>query len=78
MPLVLQRAVVATEDERFYGHHGIDIIGVLRALPYDATHLSFAEGASTITEQLAKLLYPPGATTTPVAQARRRGSRLEA
>jgi membrane peptidoglycan carboxypeptidase len=60
MPAILQHAVVATEDERFYRHHGIDIIGVLRAGPYDVTHLSFAEGASTITEQLAKLLYLGG------------------
>ena len=60
IPRILQRAVVATEDERFYQHHGIDLIGVLRALPYDVTHLSFAQGASTITEQLAKLLYLGG------------------
>lgn len=60
MPAILQHAVVASEDERFYRHHGIDIVGVLRALPYDLTHLSFAEGASTITEQLAKLLYLGG------------------
>jgi penicillin-binding protein 1A len=60
MPLILQDAVVATEDERFYHHHGIDILGVIRALPYDITHFSFAEGASTITEQLAKVLYLDG------------------
>ena len=60
MPAVLEHAVVATEDERFYRHHGIDIVGVLRAVPYDVTNLSFAEGASTITEQLAKLLYLGG------------------
>jgi Transglycosylase len=60
MPLILQHAVVATEDERFYRHHGIDVIGVLRALPYDISHFSFAEGASTITEQLAKVLYLGG------------------
>jgi membrane peptidoglycan carboxypeptidase len=58
--LVLREAIVATEDERFYHHHGIDIIGVLRALPYDVTHLSFAEGASTITEQVVKVLYLHG------------------
>jgi membrane peptidoglycan carboxypeptidase len=60
VPLLLRDAVVATEDERFYHHHGIDIIGVLRALPYDLTHLSFAEGASTITEQVVKVLYLGG------------------
>lgn len=60
IPAILRDAVVATEDERFYRHHGIDIIGVLRALPYDLTHLSFAQGASTITEQVAKVLYLGG------------------
>jgi len=60
IPPILREAVVATEDERFYRHHGIDVIGVLRALPYDLTHLSFAQGASTITEQLAKVLYLGG------------------
>ena len=56
----LRDAVVATEDERFYRHHGIDGVGVLRALPYDLVHLSFAQGASTITEQVAKVLYLNG------------------
>jgi penicillin-binding protein 1A len=56
----LRDAVVATEDERFYLHDGVDIIGVLRALPYDVAHLSLAQGGSTITEQVAKLLYLRG------------------
>jgi len=60
LPPVLRDAVVATEDERFYRHHGIDVIGVLRALPYDLTHLSLAQGASTITEQVGKVLYLGG------------------
>ena len=60
IPVILRDAVVATEDERFYRHHGIDVIGVIRALPYDITHLSFAQGASTITEQVAKVLYLDG------------------
>jgi membrane peptidoglycan carboxypeptidase len=60
VPSILRDAVVATEDERFYRHDGIDVIGILRALPYDVTHLSFAEGASTITEQVVKVLYLHG------------------
>jgi membrane peptidoglycan carboxypeptidase len=60
IPAIMREAVVATEDERFYRHHGIDLIGVIRALPYDITHLSFAQGASTITEQVAKVLYLAG------------------
>ena len=62
---ILREAVVATEDERFYRHHGVDIIGVIRALPYDVAHLSLAQGASTITEQLAKVLYLAGNDHTP-------------
>jgi penicillin-binding protein 1A len=62
---ILREAVVATEDERFYRHHGVDLIGVLRALPYDLAHLSLAQGASTITEQVGKLLYLGGNDHTP-------------
>jgi penicillin-binding protein 1A len=65
IPPVLRDAVVSTEDERFYRHHGIDLIGVIRALPYDLTHLSFAQGASTITEQVAKVLYLGGDDHSP-------------
>ena len=61
----LRDAVVATEDERFYRHHGVDVIGVLRAVPYDLVHLSFAQGASTITEQVAKVLYLNGNDHSP-------------
>ncbi len=57
---LLREAAVATEDERFYQHGGLDLIGLLRAIPYDASHFSLAQGASTIPEQLAKLLYLHG------------------
>jgi hypothetical protein len=62
---ILREAVVATEDERYYRHHGIDVVGVLRALPYDLVHLSLAQGASTITEQVAKVLYLGGSDHSP-------------
>lgn len=62
---VMREAVVATEDERFYRHDGIDIVGILRAIPYDVSHLSLAQGASTITEQLAKLVYLGGDDHSP-------------
>ncbi len=62
---LLREAVVATEDERFYRHQGVDLLGLLRALPYDLVHLSFAQGASTITEQLGKTLYLGGNDHTP-------------
>ena len=62
---MLREAIVATEDERYYHHQGIDVIGVLRAVPYDVGHLSFAQGASTISEQVAKLLYLGGNDHSP-------------
>jgi len=60
VPPLLAQAVVATEDERFYSHHGIDSIGLGRAFLYDATHACLCQGASTITEQLVKDVYLNG------------------
>jgi membrane peptidoglycan carboxypeptidase len=60
VPSLLAQAVVATEDERFYSHHGIDTIGLARAFLYDATHSCLCQGGSTITEQLAKDIYLGG------------------
>ena len=53
-------ALVATEDERYWRNSGIDVIGLMRAIPYDVTHLSLAQGGSTLTEQLAKNLWLGG------------------
>jgi membrane peptidoglycan carboxypeptidase len=65
IPPTLRQAVVDTEDERFYRHHGVDLIGVGRALIYDVSHASTAQGASTITEQLVKDLYLGGDDHSP-------------
>ena len=53
LPEHLVQALVATEDERFYQHAGIDAKGTLRA----AVFLGTRGGASTITQQLAKQLF---------------------
>ena len=50
------RALIDTEDERFYSHHGIDPVGILGAVK-DAITNNDARGASTITQQLAKNLF---------------------
>jgi membrane peptidoglycan carboxypeptidase len=60
VPPRLAEAVVAIEDERFYQHHGIDSIGLGRAVLYDATHLCLCQGGSTITAQLVKDVYLGG------------------
>ena len=54
IPLNLQHAFVAIEDERFYQHNGVDFQGVIRAAVVGVTSGNFSEGASTITQQLVK------------------------
>jgi penicillin-binding protein 1A len=60
VPKLLAEAVVATEDERFYSHHGVDSIGMGRALLYDISNFCLCQGGSTITEQLVKDVYLNG------------------
>jgi len=60
VPQLMADAVVAVEDEHFYSHHGIDSIGLGRALLYDVVNVCLCEGGSTITEQLAKDVYLGG------------------
>jgi penicillin-binding protein 1A len=57
IPDHVRYAFVAIEDERFYRHHGIDLIGIARALIYDLMAGRIVQGGSTITQQLAKLLF---------------------
>lgn len=56
IPLVMQQAVIANEDHNFYYHHGVDFGGIARAAYADLTHQEF-QGASTITQQLARKLF---------------------
>ncbi|HEY9166295.1 MAG TPA: PBP1A family penicillin-binding protein [Candidatus Kryptonia bacterium] len=50
-------ALISTEDKKFYSHWGIDPIRILSAMAIDVVHLRAKEGASTITQQLARNLY---------------------
>ena len=56
-PPHLINAVVAVEDSRFWSHKGIDYIGIARALIVDIMHASLKQGGSTITQQLAKIMF---------------------
>ena len=60
IPPLLANAMVATEDEHFYQHHGVDVLGTGRALLYDVFHFCLCQGGSTITEQLVKGVYLDG------------------
>lgn len=53
----LIKAILAVEDSRFYQHHGVDPIGVVRAAVDNAIHKGGKQGASTITMQLARNLF---------------------
>ena len=57
LPETYVDAVIAAEDHRFYQHNGIDVIAIGRAVVNDIKAMSFVEGGSTITQQLAKNLY---------------------
>ena len=57
IPEDLKKALIATEDRKFYQHSGVDLKGILRAVISDIRARKFVEGASTITQQLAKTLF---------------------
>jgi penicillin-binding protein 1A len=57
IPKGLINAVIAVEDSRFYQHEGLDIIRIVKALAVDLVSMELREGASTITQQLARSLF---------------------
>jgi penicillin-binding protein 1A len=60
LPPYVPAAFVSIEDKRFYEHDGFDARGIARAIITDITKGRMAQGASTITQQLARNLYPIG------------------
>ncbi len=54
---MIKNAFIAIEDQRFYSHPGIDIIGIMRALYKNIKAEGIVEGGSTITQQLVKMLF---------------------
>ncbi|MBM3534023.1 MAG: PBP1A family penicillin-binding protein [Alphaproteobacteria bacterium] len=57
MPKSLTHAVLATEDRRFFGHLGLDPIGLARAMVVNIREGAIRQGGSTLTQQLAKNLF---------------------
>jgi len=57
IPLFVRQAFIATEDKRFYHHHGIDYWRILGALKANVTTLGYSQGFSTITMQLARNVF---------------------
>ena len=57
VPLAMQQAVIAVEDNRFYSHSAFDIEGIIRAALVNIQTGALEEGGSTITQQLVKNLF---------------------
>lgn len=57
IPEHVKKAFIAVEDVRFYNHPGVDFIGIARALWHDIKAGGVVEGGSTITQQLARMLF---------------------
>lgn len=60
IPRVVREAFIANEDHNFYYHHGVDFGGIIRAAFTDLTQHRIVQGASTITQQLARGLFLSG------------------
>ena len=57
VPKQVQNAFVAAEDTRFFNHSGVDPVGIVRALIKDLQTGNFAQGGSTITQQVARSVF---------------------
>lgn len=57
VPPFLVKALLLTEDRRFYEHHGYSVRGIARAMFANLIHFEIRQGGSTVTQQLAKILF---------------------
>ncbi len=57
IPDHVRKAFISIEDIRFYDHHGIDFVRIMGALYQDIKAGAYVQGASTITQQLSKMLF---------------------
>ena len=57
IPDLLKKAVIATEDKNFYKHRGFDTLALMRSLFSNLQAGRYAQGASTITQQLARIMF---------------------
>ncbi len=57
IPILVKKAFIAAEDRRFYKHNGVDLWAIGRALKTNLENKSIMEGGSTITQQLARIVF---------------------
>ena len=63
VPAVMKQAILAAEDDRFYQHSGVDYLGILRAASANLVGGGKRQGASTITQQVARNFFLSGEKT---------------
>ena len=63
VPPVMKHAILAAEDDRFYQHGGVDYLGILRAAAANLAGGGKRQGASTITQQVARNFFLTGEKT---------------
>ncbi|MGE5491348.1 MAG: penicillin-binding protein 1A [Actinomycetota bacterium] len=63
VPAVMKQAILAAEDERFYQHGGVDTLGIMRAAAVNLVGGGKKQGASTITQQVARNFFLSGEKT---------------
>jgi membrane peptidoglycan carboxypeptidase len=69
VPEIMQKAIIAVEDVRFYEHHGVDVKGALRALLHNGSAGTVQQGGSTLTQQYVKNVLIENAQATGDKQA---------
>jgi penicillin-binding protein 1A len=57
IPTLVRNAIVATEDKNFYRHGGVDLGRTVAAVASDLRHQRYAQGGSTLTQQLARAIF---------------------
>jgi membrane peptidoglycan carboxypeptidase len=78
VPIVMQQAIVAIEDNRFYEHKGVDVRSILRAAKTDSNSDGYTQGASTITQQYVKEVLLELATNSNATPAEKKEAQKEA
>ena len=71
IPTLVRNAIVATEDKNFYRHGGVDLARTVAAVASDLRHQRYAQGGSTLTQQLARRISSPRAKRSPGKSTRR-------